>query len=318
MLDPTAPAPAPSRSWIKYLVFAFVGFFLLIMLSVGGILFYVFSQLKDSEAAKLSVAVLRQSATARENLGEIEDTGWPIGSYSTEGGGSGKASFSMSVKGSKAKAKYFSSLSRRNGVWYYESGRIQMADGRSADIVPPAGTVPDRPAAPGAPAALSDSTASAGRQLKSGGESASWIETTWPEQPIVFKVPPDWKQASASRREVEYRPEDRSAYFIANATYFDQKIPYASIFPSMLQKSANQLERGEILGYSMKRLGRADGLFELQKRGDGQTTAVWTGYFDDEKFGTVSVTILLGAPTPEAFDKAEPILGAILQSFQVK
>jgi len=141
---------------------------------------------------------------------------------------------------------------------------------------------------------------------------------SWPEQPVTFKVPADWKQLSLARREVEFRPEDRSAYFVAHATFFDQKIAYENIFPSLLQKSANQLERGETLGYAMKDLGKARGLFELQKRSDGQTTAVWTGYFDDEKYGTVSLTILLGAPTPAEFDKAEAVLGAILESVQVK
>ncbi|HKX12529.1 MAG TPA: hypothetical protein VJP40_05205, partial [bacterium] len=140
----------------------------------------------------------------------------------------------------------------------------------------------------------------------------------WPDQPIRFKVPAAWKQLSLIRREAEFRPEDRSAYFVAHATFFDQTIPYETLFPSLLQKSANQLQRGEILGYARKDLGKAQGLLELQQRGDGQTTAVWTGYFEDERFGTVSLTLLLGAPTPAEFDKAEPVLGAILESVQVR
>lgn len=321
MQDPSLPSAAPSRSWIKYLIFAIVGLFLLICLSVGGIVFFVFSQLKDSEAAKLAVATLRESPVAKEKLGELKDTGWPVGNFSTDAGGSGNAAFSMSVEGSKAKGKFYAVLNRQQGIWRFQSGRLQMADGRSLDIAPPGGAMAISPASPSSPASPGtggDSKTTAGRQLRHDGDSSAWPETAWPEQPIHFKAPPDWKQISSTRREVEYRPEDRSAYFIANATFFDQKIPYDNIFPSMLQKSANQLERGEILGYSMKRLGKAEGLFELQKRGDGQTTAVWTGYFDDEKYGTVSVTILLGAPTPEQFDKAEAQLGAILESFQVK
>ena len=76
--------------------------------------------------------------------------------------------------------------------------------------------------------------------------------------------------------------------------------------------------RGEILGYARKDLGKAQGLLEIQQRGDGQTTAVWTGYFEDERFGTVSLTLLLGAPTPADFDKAEAVLGSILESVTVR
>jgi hypothetical protein len=319
MQDPTTASSTQSKGWLKYIIIGLVSFFLLICLFVGGILFFVFSQLKDSEAAKMAVAILHASPAAKENVGEIQDTGWPIGNFSVDGGGTGKASFSMSVKGSKAKAKYFASLYRQHGIWHYQSGRLQMPDGRSVDIVASGGS-PGAPPAPALPAVPAPSApgGSGGRQLGKTEDIAGWVAVSWPEQPVTFKVPAEWKQDALARREVEYRPEDRSAYFIANATFFDQKIPYDNIFPSLLQKSANQLERGEILGYAMKNLGRAQGLFELQKRGDGQTTAVWTGYFDDEKYGTVSLTVLLGAPTPEQFDRAEPVLGAILESIQVK
>lgn len=318
MQDPNLPSP--SKSWVKYVVFAVVAFFLLICLTIGGIVFFVFSQLKDSEAAKMAVAVLQQSPVARENLGEIRDTGWPIGNFSTDGGGSGKASFSMSVKGSKAKGKYYASLDRQHGIWHFQSGRLEMADGRSLDIAGPGGAAAPPPEAmePAAPAVNPGVNAAGGRSLRKDADTAAWAEVAWPEQPIRFKVPAGWKQLSLIRREAEFRPEDRSAYFVANATFFDQTIPYESLFPSLLQKSANQLERGEILGYARKDLGKAQGLLELQQRGDGQTTAVWSGYFEDERYGTISLTILLGAPTPAEFDKAEPVLGAILESVQVR
>ena len=192
-----------------------------------------------------------------------------------------------------------------------------MVDGRSLDIAGPGEAAPPPPG-PSEPAANPGATATGGRVLRKDADTAGWAEVAWPEQPIRFKVPADWKQLSLIRREAEFRPEDRSAYFVANATFFDQKIPYESLFTSMLQKLANQLERGEILGYARKDLGRAQGFLELQQRGDGQTTAVWTGYFDDEKYGTVSLTVLLGAPTPAEFDKAEPVLGAILETIQVR
>ncbi|HEX5034289.1 MAG TPA: cytochrome c oxidase assembly factor Coa1 family protein [bacterium] len=312
----------PSRSWVKYVVLAAVAFFLLLCLTIGGILFFVFYQLKDSEPAKMAVTILRQSPVAQHQLGELQDTGWPIGNFSTDGGGSGKAAFSMSVKGSKAKGKYYASLYRQHGIWHYQSGRLEMADGRSLEIPGPGTGAPPLPPpaaeAPVQPPTASGSTSTGGRKLRHDADTTAWTEVTWPDQPIAFKVPPSWKQLSLIRREAEFRPEDRTAYFIGNATFFDQTIPYESLFPSLLQKSANQLERGEILGYARKDLGKAQGLLEIQQRGDGQTTAVWTGYFEDERYGTVSLTLLLGAPTPADFDKAESVLGAILESVVVR
>ena len=308
-------------SWVKYVVLAAVAFFLLLGLTIGGILFFVFYQLKESEPAQMAVTVLRQSPVAQQNLGELQDTGWPIGNFSTDGGGSGKAAFSMSVQGSKAKGKYYASLYRQHGIWHYQSGRLEMADGRSLEIPGPEarpGLPPPVAEAPVQPPPAPGSTAAGGRTLRHDADTSGWTEVAWPDQPIAFKVPATWKQLNLGRREAEFRPEDRSAYFVGNATFFDQTIPYETLFPSLLQKSANQLKRGEILGFARKDLGKALGLLEIQQRGDGQTTAVWTGYFEDERYGTVSLTLLLGAPTPADFDKAEAVLGSILESVVVK
>jgi cytochrome oxidase complex assembly protein 1 len=308
--NPTGSSSTGCRtSWVKWLILGFAAFFLFIFMLAGGILGLVFYKMKDSEPARMAVQSLRQSPTAQEALGEIHKTGWPIGSLSTEGGGSGSASFSMSVEGSKAKGKYYASLTRVNGQWRFLSGRLQLADGRSVEIQ---GTlVPSL-----IPGAVSFGAAgSGGRQLRSDRSAViSWHAVEWPGLGITFTVPEEWKEMKLDKQEVEFRPEDRSAYFTANVAFFDQKIPFDSFLPSLVDKAAAQLKREEILGYARRDLGGTHGLLHIQRHGGGGTMAVWTVYFDTSEFGTASINFLLGAPSSEEFDRVEPVLGAILES----
>jgi hypothetical protein len=293
---------------IAFIVFSI---FLFILLVIGGIVTFVFYQIKNSEANKIAVAALRESPAAHQALGDIQSVGWPIGSFSVEGGGSGKASMSMSVKGSKAKGKYYASLLRVNGLWNLTSGRLELKDGGSIPIA----------AAPmnGREALIPPShRVSGGRQLPvNPGAASEWKKVVWPEEGIFFKIPADWMEIHLSRQEVEFRSPDRTAYFIGRATYFDQKIPFQTVLDSLLTRSQGQLARGEISGYAVKTLGRAPGLLEISERGDGATMAAWTGYVDTEQFGTKSITLVLGAPTAADFQKAAPLLGTILDSVDV-
>ncbi|MFO1462967.1 MAG: cytochrome c oxidase assembly factor Coa1 family protein [bacterium] len=316
VLDPlgASPAGASSGRSMKPWIFLGCGCLSLIVIGILGIVGFVLYQIKDSEAGRLAASSVRQSPTARQALGEIRDTGWPLGSISVEGGGSGTASFSMSVKGSKGRGKYYATLVRENGQWRVVSGRLELEDGRSIPLEGGA-TGPAAPALPDAPG--SDVPLSGGRSLRADrGAASGWTPFTWPSQTIRFEVPADWEQQALEKREIEFRPKDRGAYFIGNLTYFDQKIAFAPLMQSLAEKAAAELKREEILGYARKDIGPAMGLLRLERRSDGQTTAVWSGYFDTPEFGTVSVTFLLGAPTPADFDRYEGELGAILESIR--
>src|SRR5215467_1037447 len=131
--SPTGLSPT-GKSWVKWIIVGFGIFFVFIFLIVAGVVGLVFYKLKDSEPARMAVQSLQQNRSAMEALGEIHKIGWPIGSFSTEGGGSGNASFSMSVVGNKTKGKYYATLSRTNGQWRFLSGRLQLDDGRWLEI----------------------------------------------------------------------------------------------------------------------------------------------------------------------------------------
>jgi len=106
----------------------------LILLGVAALLFFIFSGIKNSEANRLAVEALRQNVVAQQTLGEIQKVGWPLGNISVKGGGWGQASFSMSVKGTKARGKYYATLYRENGIWRITSSRLQIESGPSFDL----------------------------------------------------------------------------------------------------------------------------------------------------------------------------------------
>lgn len=272
--------------------------------------------MKDSEAGRLAVQSLQESSAAREALGEIRETGWPIGSISMEGGGSGNATLSMSVTGSKTSGDYYTTMIRENGRWRLVSARLALDDGRSIDIE---GSAPAAEAEGQPRAARAATVAHGGRQLRSERPPGSqWQSVEWAERHVVFEVPSGWTQRSTDKRLLEFRPEDRSGYLTGNVAYFDQKIGFEPVVDMIVTKAAGELARKEILGYARRDLGKAQGVLQITDRGGRYPQAVWTGYFDTDEFGTASVTLTLGARTPADFDAIEPLLGAILDSMQVR
>ena len=90
---------------------------------------YAEKALKSSEAYVTAVNALKQNSEVTEKLGEIRDTGFPIGSYSEDADGSGKAAFTMSVQGTKADGRYNVTLVRENRAWRVVSGEVRTANG---------------------------------------------------------------------------------------------------------------------------------------------------------------------------------------------
>lgn len=309
---PQAGQPPAAKSGCKPAIFLGCGSLLMLFLLIAGVVTFIFYKISDSDAAKLAVHSARESAEVRQSIGEVQKVGWPIGSISVEGGGSGQASFSMSVTGSRGKGKYFATLTRQNNQWRLNSARLQFDDGRSLEI-PVSAVATTSPASPG------PVTVAQGRPLLvDRSHATSWKSVDWTDPAIRLEVPTDWLQIQMEKRSLEFRPEDRSAYLSVNLAYFDQKIPFDTLIPALEQKAAAELKRGEIAGYARIDLGKAKGIVQIQGRGGAPTVAAWSGYYDTEEFGTVGINILLGAPSPAEYDRWEPVLGAILQSIQIR
>ena len=91
------------------------------------------STLKSSEAYTVALNKLKENEEAKEALGDIKDTGFPLGAYDEKADGSGGAAFVMSVQGTKASGRYEVTLKRRNSVWELIKGTLHT-DGKVIEV----------------------------------------------------------------------------------------------------------------------------------------------------------------------------------------
>ena len=92
------------------------------------------STLKSSEAYTVAINRLKENEEVKNQLGEIKDTGFPLGAYNQRSDGSGDASFVMSVQGTKDSGRYEVSLVRRNSVWRLTKGVVHTSSGKTIDV----------------------------------------------------------------------------------------------------------------------------------------------------------------------------------------
>lgn len=86
--------------------------------------------LKSSEAYQVAFTALKENAEVNDQLGDITETGFPLGAYSQNADGTGDAAFVMSVKGSKESGRYEANLIRRNSVWRLTKGVVTTNSGQ--------------------------------------------------------------------------------------------------------------------------------------------------------------------------------------------
>jgi TonB family protein len=84
------------------------------------------SSVKSSEAYRVAESELRSSSAVTARLGEIKEVGFPLGTYSEEPGGTGKAAFTTSVEGTKGSGRYVVALEREGGKWHVKSGFVTV------------------------------------------------------------------------------------------------------------------------------------------------------------------------------------------------
>jgi TonB family protein len=100
---------------------------------VGGGLYYGYKvlgdKLKSSEAYMVAISTLKGNTTVADKMGTIKDTGFPIGSFHEETGGTGEAAYHMSVTGTKTTGTYDVVMLRRGGKWYLTTGNVTLASG---------------------------------------------------------------------------------------------------------------------------------------------------------------------------------------------
>lgn len=158
------PRPRKSRAG-KILLIVFG---VLLVLGAGAVVAVYFGYkfieqtVKESEPYRVAIEELRRSPAATEYLGSIKETGFPLGNIEERAGGTGSASFTVWIEGTKASGHYVVRLTRTGGSWAVtnsslrksDGGVIQLANGPVV-VAERAAPPPPPPAAPGAANAVS-------------------------------------------------------------------------------------------------------------------------------------------------------------------
>jgi len=125
--------PPPRKSSCGKIILIVTLLLVLLGMGIAAAVYYGYryaeKTLKSSEAYTVAVTALKENPEVRNKMGEITDTGFPIGAFSQNSDGSGDASFTMSVQGSKGTGHYEVALKRRNGAWKLENGKVRLSNG---------------------------------------------------------------------------------------------------------------------------------------------------------------------------------------------
>jgi TonB family protein len=96
---------------------------------------YAEKALKSSEAYSVALAALKNNPRVAEKMGDIKQTGFPLGSFSENSDGTGAAAYRMSVEGTKASGNYNVVMRRQNRKWRLMTGNVTLADGETIDVM---------------------------------------------------------------------------------------------------------------------------------------------------------------------------------------
>jgi hypothetical protein len=120
---------------------------LIVALFVGGIAWFAFHTIANSEAAETSRTFLRNNATLKEDIGEVKDFGSFVTGNVNVQNTDGEASLHLKVIGEKRTVNATVDLSYRNNRSWRVTGATYERDGQTIDLVQGYGPSPT-PTAP--------------------------------------------------------------------------------------------------------------------------------------------------------------------------
>jgi cbb3-type cytochrome oxidase subunit 3 len=119
---------------------------LIVALFVGGITFFIFRTIGNSEAADAARAYLRSNEKLKQNIGEVKDFGWLVSGNINFSNGEGVATLYLTAKGEKGDADTRVDLQYRNSRAWRVTGASYTRNGERVDLMdaygPPASSSP--------------------------------------------------------------------------------------------------------------------------------------------------------------------------------
>jgi hypothetical protein len=110
---------------------------LVVALFVGGIFWFVFHTIGNSEAAEASRTYLRNNQALRQDIGEVKDFGSFITGNVNVANGDGEATLYLKVIGEKRNVNARVDLSYRSNQNWRVTGASYDRDGRTIDLMKP-------------------------------------------------------------------------------------------------------------------------------------------------------------------------------------
>ena len=119
---------------------------LIIALFVGGILFFVFRTIGNSEAADTARTYLRNNEKLKQDIGEVKEFGWLVSGNINVTNGDGVATLYLKAIGEKATVNTRVDLAYRSNRAWRVTGASYDRDGQTIDLMqaygPPSASSP--------------------------------------------------------------------------------------------------------------------------------------------------------------------------------
>lgn len=108
---------------------------LIVALFAGGIVFFVFRTIGNSEAADTARAYLRTNQRLKQDIGEVKDFGWLVSGNINFSNGDGVATLYLTAKGEKGDADTRVDLQYRSNRAWRVTGASYSRKGQTIDLM---------------------------------------------------------------------------------------------------------------------------------------------------------------------------------------
>jgi len=108
---------------------------LIVALFVGGIVFFVFRTIGNSEAADTARTYLRNNEKLKQEIGEVKDFGWLVSGNINFSNGDGVATLYLKAIGEKGDANARVDLQYRDNRAWRVTGASYTRDGKTVDLM---------------------------------------------------------------------------------------------------------------------------------------------------------------------------------------
>ena len=108
---------------------------LIVALFVGGIVFFVFRTIGNSEAADTARAYLRSNERLKQEIGEVKDFGWLVSGNINFSNGDGVATLYLKAIGEKGDADTRVDLQYRSNRAWRVTGASYTRNGQTVDLM---------------------------------------------------------------------------------------------------------------------------------------------------------------------------------------